>query len=276
MMIAHLDAVARIFKDGDPETVRLVKEQLIAGGHDNLRDLEALAGSGDEEVCRHAREVVGELTHREAEDDFDLYCRFFYDGCDIGIALWQLSEILGDRDLSAKGRKLLGQWGREFAVLASKAVSSRERVIALSNFMAGELCFRGNSEDYYNPRNSLLGEVVETRAGIPIALVMVWRMVALRAGMIVDGINLPGHFIARHEDVLFDPFHRGKILTRADCARLLEKQGLQLRDCHLLPATPRQTLVRMLANLLYSFDLRGETSKHDLVDRWLHLLCAET
>ena len=72
-MIAHLDAVARLLKDGDPETVRLVKEQLLAGGDENLRDLEALASSGDEDVCRHARELVGELAHREAEDDFDIW-----------------------------------------------------------------------------------------------------------------------------------------------------------------------------------------------------------
>lgn len=275
-MIAHLDAVARLLKDGDPDTVRLVKEQLLAGGDENLRDLEALASSGDEDVCRHARELVGELAHREAEDDFDLYCRLFYDGAEIECALWQLSSILGCRERARRGRKLLEQWGRQFAVQTGRTVSSRERVIALSSFMCGELCFRGNSEDYYNPRNSLLGEVIETRAGIPIALVMVWRMVALRAGMIVDGINLPGHFIARHEDVFFDPFHRGKILCRRECERLLEKQGLHLKECHLLPATPRQTLVRVLANLLYSYDLRGECDKHDLVDRWLRLLCCES
>ena len=79
----------------------------------------------------------------------------------------------------------------------------------LADFMADELCFRGNTDDYYSERNSLLPHVIETRMGIPITLAILYRMVAGRAGMKVDGINLPGHFIARHGEVLFDPFTKG-------------------------------------------------------------------
>ncbi len=57
--------------------------------------------------------------------------------------------------------------------------------------------------------------------GIPITLTILYRMVGARAGMKVEGINLPGHFIARHGEVYFDPFHRGRILTKADCEEIL-------------------------------------------------------
>jgi len=57
-MIAQKDAVARLLRDGDPETVRLVKEQLIMGGEDNVNDLEHLATLDDAAVSGHAREAI--------------------------------------------------------------------------------------------------------------------------------------------------------------------------------------------------------------------------
>lgn len=272
-MIVQKDAVARLLQDGDPDTVRLVKEQLLLGGEENLRDLEELANREEEGISRHARDVLEAIRQSEAEESFDLLCRFFCDCCEIEPTLWHLAPAINPSIDPAPFQRKIDQWGRQFAVKISDAVGSRERVLALSAFMAGELCFRGNSEDYYCERNSLLPCVMETRMGLPLTLVMLYRMVALRAGMLVDGINLPGHFIARHEDVIFDPFHRGKILTRADCEAILQKQNLKLRGCHLVPATPRQILIRTLANLLYVYDLRGETEPHAKVDAWLHILC---
>jgi regulator of sirC expression with transglutaminase-like and TPR domain len=97
-------------------------------------------------------------------------------------------------------------------------------------------------------------------------------MVASRAAMKIEGINLPGHFIARHGEVYFDPFHRGRILTRPDVESILLRQGLELKDCHLQPATPRQMLLRMLANLLYVYDLHGDCEKLERVRGWIRAL----
>ena len=132
--------------------------------------------------------------------------------------------------------------------------------------------FRGNTDDYYSERNSLLPHVIETRMGIPFSLSILYRMVAGRAGMKVDGINLPGHFIARHGEVVFDPFHKGRILAKADCEEILSRQNLKLRAWHLEPATPRQILLRVLANLLYVYDLRKDLDKHARVNMWIKAL----
>jgi regulator of sirC expression with transglutaminase-like and TPR domain len=110
---------------------------------------------------------------------------------------------------------------------------------------------------------------VDSKAGIPITLALVYMMVGSRAGMRIEGINLPGHFIARHAGVFFDPFHAGRILTLADVKHLLVRQNLEFKESHLLPATPRQFLLRMLANLLYVYDLDGEDDKRDRVKGWM-------
>ncbi|MEO6847163.1 MAG: transglutaminase-like domain-containing protein, partial [Chthoniobacterales bacterium] len=148
------------------------------------------------------------------------------------------------------------------------AISSRERILELSAYLAGELGFHGNTDNYYCEKNSLIPNVLDTRMGIPITLAIAYIMIGKRADLRIDGINLPGHFIARHEDVLFDPFHKGRILTQGDCREILAKQNLVFDPKHLSPATPRQILIRVLANLIYVYDLEENEESRLLVNRW--------
>jgi regulator of sirC expression with transglutaminase-like and TPR domain len=132
--------------------------------------------------------------------------------------------------------------------------------------------FTGNTEDYYNDRNSLLPCVLDSRKGIPISLTLVYMLVGHHAGMPVEGINLPGHFLARHGEVFFDPFHHGRILARRDCEEILRRQNQRLEDWHLAPASPRQMLARILANLLYVYHRQGDDAQYARLKHWSHLL----
>jgi regulator of sirC expression with transglutaminase-like and TPR domain len=116
--------------------------------------------------------------------------------------------------------------------------------------------FQGNTEDYYDPRNSYVNEVIDRRTGIPITLSVVYARVAGRLGMEVAGVNLPAHFMLRvgrdPSAVFIDPFHSGALLDRDGCrrqvARLLGKD-LVVTDDHLAPCHPAQVVARMLRNL---------------------------
>lgn len=271
-MFAQRDAIVKLLQDDDPDTVRMVKEQLALGGEDYIPDLRDLAQLDNECVSRHARDVLAEIASHGAEEEFLLLCHFFNDESDFEKAYWMLSQALDPTLEIEPFEHKVNQWGRQFLVTISGVVSNRQRVQALSNFMAGELCFRGNTDDYYSERNSLLPCVIDTRMGIPITLTLLYIMIARRAGMKVDGINLPGHFIARHGEVLFDPFHKGRILTKSDCEEILTRQNLKLRASHLDAATPRQILLRVLANLLYVYDLRKDIDKHTRVNAWVKAL----
>jgi regulator of sirC expression with transglutaminase-like and TPR domain len=271
-MFPQLDAVAKLLRDDDPDTVRLVKEQLALGGEEFIPGLRDLAQMDDERVSRHARDVLAEIASQGADEEFLLLCHFFNDDTDLERACWMLARAVDPSVDVAAFEHRVNQWGRQFLVRISGVVSNRQRVQCLADFLAGELCFRGNTDDYYCERNSLLPHVIETRMGIPITLAMLYRMVAGRAGMKVEGINLPGHFVARHGEVLFDPFHKGRILTKADCEEILTRQNLKLRPGHLEPASSRQILLRMLANLLYVYDLYKDTGHHARVNAWIKAL----
>jgi regulator of sirC expression with transglutaminase-like and TPR domain len=130
------------------------------------------------------------------------------------------------------------------------------RVRALGRFLFHEMGFRGNTEAYYDPRNSYFNQVLDRRTGIPLTLSIVAMAVGGRAGLVVAGVGLPGHFVAKAveggEEVLFDPFHGGRILSPRACEQLVE--GVTGSPFEATPeslaAAPLQLIVvRLLTNL---------------------------
>jgi regulator of sirC expression with transglutaminase-like and TPR domain len=100
--------------------------------------------------------------------------------------------------------------------------SSFQKARLLARVLSEELGFSGDADDYYDPRNALLGPLLERRRGMPILLSVVWMEVGRRAGIPVAGIGLPGHFIVRvgsPPGTLADPFAGGVPLTIDDCRR---------------------------------------------------------
>ncbi len=135
------------------------------------------------------------------------------------------------------------------------------RVMALNDYLFGELRFVGNERHYEDPRNSFLNEVLERRLGIPITLALVYMEVARRACLRVEGINFPGHFLLRcpsrreagyTEDLIVDAFHGGALLSPRACRELLRRHtdDEERLELHLARrATKPQILTRMLLNL---------------------------
>ncbi len=140
-----------------------------------------------------------------------------------------------------------------------------------------EMGFRGNAKDYYDPRNSYLNEVLERRTGIPITLSVIAITVGQRAGLEVQGIGLPGHFIAKavrgEEEVLFDPYHGGRRLSGADCEILvhqLTRTAFQANPESLKKTPLAWILLRMLNNLRGIYTKRED---HPRCIRVLERMC---
>jgi regulator of sirC expression with transglutaminase-like and TPR domain len=139
---------------------------------------------------------------------------------------------------------------------ARRAPDPLGRLHRLREYLFEELGFAGDREDYFDPRNSYLNEVLDRRLGIPITLSLVLIEVGRRLDLEMEGIGLPGHFITgariAGEQVLLDPFDRGALLTAESCRELVGRalgRPVRLRPEHFTPVTNRQFLTRMLANL---------------------------
>jgi regulator of sirC expression with transglutaminase-like and TPR domain len=129
--------------------------------------------------------------------------------------------------------------------------------------------FRGNTEDFADPRNSYLDQVVSRRLGIPITLSLVYMEVGQRIGLQCDGVGYPGHFIVRYgtpeQPVFVDPFQQGSRIDREELIAGLRSQrlGSASPETYLAAITRRQILQRMLNNLHVTFRERRD------LNRWL-------
>ena len=130
------------------------------------------------------------------------------------------------------------------------------RLHRLREYLFVEQGFAGNREDYYDPRNSFLNDVLDRRQGNPITLSLVLMEVGKRLGLAVEGIGLPGHFIAGarlgDSQILLDPFNAGALLTPEACEKLVGRalgRQVALKPENFAAVTRRQFLARMLANL---------------------------
>jgi regulator of sirC expression with transglutaminase-like and TPR domain len=136
-------------------------------------------------------------------------------------------------------------------------LNPQRALAALNHVLFEEVNLCGNREDYYDPRNSFLNEVLDRGLGIPITLSIVYMEVARHIGLRLSGVGMPGHFLLKHYDedgkeTLIDCFNRGDILSPQDCQGRLDEiyaGDMKLRPEFLHPISRRQILTRMLNNL---------------------------
>jgi regulator of sirC expression with transglutaminase-like and TPR domain len=154
----------------------------------------------------------------------------------------------------AEASDRLDRLGREVADSLSDRPRAPHREAAACRVVLGERHgFVGDTSDYGDPANSMLDSVLERRAGLPITLSIVWIAVARRAGFVLDGVGLPGHYVVGHfgadPPLLLDPFRGGAVLSG-------EPDPAFVR-----PWTPRETVLRMLNNLVRSYVERGDLTR---------------
>ena len=144
-----------------------------------------------------------------------------------------------------------------------------QSIAALNRVLFDEEMFRGNTVDYYNPRNSFISDVLDRRLGIPITLALLYMEVGRRAGFPLLGVGFPGHFLMKHYEVsgkvlLIDAFERGQVVTEADCQSRLDavySGQLTLQPEFLMAVTRRQMLTRILNNLRSTYVSRRNFRK---------------
>src|SRR5579871_2916919 len=133
----------------------------------------------------------------------------------------------------------------------------RDFVETAQRYLFGELGFHGNEEDYFDPLNSCLNQVLERRTGIPVTLSVLYMEIARRLAMPVFGIGLPRHFVIQFDDgnyaTYIDPFHGGRIITPHECFALA---GAREADPMMLRRVTKRDIVRRMIQNLQSGYLR--------------------
>jgi len=170
-------------------------------------------------------------------------------------ALLIAKEEYPDLDVDAyRGR--LERMAADVARALGTAADPHRILAGLNEYLFVRQGFRGNAENYYDPKNSFLNDVLDRRLGIPITLSLLYIDVGSRLGLPLYGIGMPGHFLVKYagrdEEVIIDPYGKGSFVSDGDCQRILDQVfgGSVRYDRGMLAVVgTRQILSRMLTNL---------------------------
>jgi regulator of sirC expression with transglutaminase-like and TPR domain len=202
--------------------------------------------------------VIARFTALSARPDAEL---------DLVDGALEISRLFQPGVDGAQARARLDALGDEVRDDLADGANLAAQVDALNRLLFGRFGFAGNRDDFNDPRNSFLDQVLERRVGIPISLSLVYIEVARRAGVAAWGVGFPGHFLVKlghgGGSLVVDPFNEGAVLSADDLdARLAgifgdDRVSVRAHPSLLRAATQREILVRMLRNLKAVYLGRG-------------------
>jgi len=141
-----------------------------------------------------------------------------------------------------------------------------EQAARFTHHMNEELGFKGDSTDFHNPSNSLIHQALVRKKGLPITLSIIGIELGRQAGITLEGIGFPGHFLLKIKDgtppFYIDPYNQGKIHRQEDLMEKLKEQFGQVEDKDFIraiqPNSSRQILMRVNNNLIHAFQLKND------------------
>ena len=159
-----------------------------------------------------------------------------YPGLDVGACLERLARL-----------------GVDLSLRLRPDISAADKIIMLNRYLFDELGFRANSDDYYDPRNSFLNDVLERKLGIPLTLAIIYMEIGRHIGLPLQGVSFPGHFLVRcalrEGAVILDPYARGVSLGVDDLKARLAAMGRA--------AVPSRSVVTAMLTAASNHDMLG-------------------
>jgi len=253
---AERAALTALLDDPSPAVRRALRERFAKLGESAGAMLRDVAAGGDRALARHALEFIEELGLCDPVAEFRTYIRGRRYDLETGSLL--LARIANPRLDDAACRSQLDAMAARCRELIANPSSSREKCRAINRVLFHECGFHGNTENYTDPRNSFLDQVLERRTGLPISLSIVYLLVAARAGVELEPVGLPGHFLvgcfADGLPFFVDAFEGGVFRGAADVLDALSARPGGLKPSDLAPTSVAEVLCRSCRNLARHYE----------------------
>lgn len=267
----ELAALLDLLRDHSPIVVAAAREKLVSLGDAGERALRDACASDDARLRVRARAALFEMRQNAAVARLVQYATTSDSELQLEEGAFQISQIeYPDMD-RASYTAILDSLGEQFASRIDGSTPTALAAAELSRILARECRLQMNNEQFDEPDNSFIHRVLDRRRGIPISLAAIYICVARRAGQPLVGIGTPGHFLVRlgpsSDDTYIDPAN-GSVLGLEACLRMITVRGFPVKRDHFEPATTRETLVRMCANLVSAYERRRA---HASTARWARL-----
>jgi regulator of sirC expression with transglutaminase-like and TPR domain len=250
-------ALLKLLGDDDPGVHAAVRDRIIAHGPTACEWLRPHTLSSDPLLRKNAHGIILHFERRTADRDFLVFCLRHGEGLDLETGVLLLARTTYPEINFDAYRAVLDGYADALRPRLDPADNPRAQLAVINQYLFKELGFRGNRENFFDPKNSYLNQVLDRRTGNPISLCLVYLLLARRLKLPIIGIGLPGHFVCRYQSSLdsiyIDAFDRGRLLTKADCVQYLLHSAFGLHEQFLAPVAPRRLLMRMCGNLHQSY-----------------------
>ena len=170
----------------------------------------------------------------------------------------KLSQVLEYPDLNiSEYIQKINDIGQSLKMNITNVDNPTYRISVLNEYMFQQYGFKGDTEDYYNPKNNFLNEVLEKKSGIPITLSIIYSEVAKHIGLDLRIVGFPSHVIVKYnEEIILDPFNGGRLLKIDDLKEILDRNydgQVEFLPEFLNEINEEKILIRLIRNLKNSY-----------------------
>lgn len=258
-----LRSLVALLDDEDPRSLELVRRKLFDVGAAAIPFLEAARASSEPGFAARLDEMADELRFRGLSDEFLALAAERVPDLESGTFL--LSAFVRPAADAAVYRRWLDRVAEAADAEIPDGADALESATRLASHLFKGMGFAGNEANYYDPDNSCLTRVIDTRRGIPVTLSVLYLLVAKRLKVPAYGVGTPGHFLIGFRDEgeprFLDAFQQGRLLTAPEVRRMLVRNGYEFRPEYLRPCGPREILARMMRNLLSIYQKTGAVER---------------
>jgi len=283
----EIQALIQLLDDPSREVNLAVIQNLLEQGISVIPELEAawensLETDMQERIIGLIQEIQTESTHKEMKrwhkkEQNDLLRGVYL------LSRYQYPE-LSYTELEDRLEVII----RDVWIELNNNLTALEKIRILNHILFDVHGFRKNTKDFYNPMNSYINQVLETKKGNPISLAVVYTIIAQRLGLPVVGVNLPRNFILAFkdelhgdetfdkisEDILFyiNPYNKGAVLGRKEIEYFLKQQNIEVKRTYFLPCSNRDILTRILQNLITAYSKSGVREKAEQFETVMRII----
>ena len=266
-------ALVSLLSDDDPAVHKTVRPKILSYGPIAAQWVREHSLSNDPVLRRHALEITHYFSRQDADTQLLSFCLNQGEDFDLEQGTLLLSRTQYPGINMEAYSALIDHWAGELRERLDLNGDPAAIPGVIAAYLFGEQQFAGDEANVHDPENNYLNRVMDRRKGNHITLSVVYLLVARRLRLPVAGIGLPGYFVCRYQssrhEIYIDPFHKGRILAKADCVKYVV--GIQHRfdESCLAPVSSRRILLRICANLHQIYTHLKSPAQSERLQRYL-------
>jgi regulator of sirC expression with transglutaminase-like and TPR domain len=263
-------ALVRLLDDEDPQISAAVEKEIIGGGDEIVRILEKEKANAEVHVKKRIENLVSRIYLDKLQKDYDSLLDFAsHRDFSLERALYLIAKPLYPEVDFVLIESRLNELANELRMRIATIENPYEIVHHVNDFFLNEMGFTGNSKDYYNPDNSILHRVIETRRGIPISLGIIYLLVGRRLNLPVFGVGAPAHFLVKFvlegKEIFVDVFNGGRVMSRKDAEEFISDMGFSFEPRFLKDSSDIEILARTCRNMARAFSAADEQPRANVL-----------